>query len=107
MAAVSQLAGSVTNPATALLMASTVGAIIGPATGASGGASTTNQLSTLGIEVQTKAIDISQVSPPSLTQRCHQSALHEVQTKAINISQVSPPSLAQRHRHRSALRPRH
>jgi hypothetical protein len=57
MSAVAGLASSVTTPGAALLMASTLSAIIGdPAAAAASG-----QPPTLGLQVQTKAVDTSQV----------------------------------------------
>jgi len=58
MTTVAGLAGSVTTPGAALLMASTVSAIIGDPTSAAAD----GQLSTLSIQVQTQAVDTCQVN---------------------------------------------
>ena len=57
MSAMSGLVNSVTTPGAAMLMASTVAAIIGPPPAGGSG-----QPSTLGIEVQSQAVEVTQVS---------------------------------------------
>ena len=60
MAAVSSLSGSVTTPGAALLMASTMASIIGQPPAPGGGSN--SPPSTLGIEVQSQAVNIAEVS---------------------------------------------